>query len=142
MLPSVGRGYVDLDQGVFFRRAPGTAETNKRRPPVRLPPRLLAHMRRWKRLGISAHSVIEFNGSQVECLRRGFSLAVKDAGLDGRVTPHVLRHTAISWAMQGGAEIWDVSAFFGISPQLITSVYGHFHPNSGAGVAKALMRKA
>ena len=54
MGPAIGRGYVDLEQGVLYRRAPGTAETSKRQPPVRLPDRLLAHMRRWGRRGISS----------------------------------------------------------------------------------------
>ena len=51
--PAIGRGYIDLDRGVFHRRAQGARETNKRQPPVRLPDRLLAHMRRWQRLGIA-----------------------------------------------------------------------------------------
>jgi integrase len=38
MEPTQNRGHVDLDQGVFYRRAPGSKQTNKRQPPVRLPP--------------------------------------------------------------------------------------------------------
>jgi integrase len=30
--PTVGRGYVDLDRGVFYRRPPGQRETKKRQP--------------------------------------------------------------------------------------------------------------
>src|SRR5262249_23718744 len=44
LMPTVGRGYVDLDQGVFYRRAIGRRQTKKRQPPVKLPPRLLAHI--------------------------------------------------------------------------------------------------
>jgi hypothetical protein len=47
LMPAVGRGHVDLDAGVFYRRAIGRRQTKKRQPPVKLPPRLLAHMRRW-----------------------------------------------------------------------------------------------
>lgn len=43
---SEGRSYVDLDQGMFYRLAEGSRATKKRQPPVPLPPRLLAHMRR------------------------------------------------------------------------------------------------
>jgi integrase len=142
MGPAIGRPYVDLEAGLFYRRAPGSAETKKRQPPVRLPPRLLAHLERWKRRGLSTNSVIEYAGRPIRRgVDQGFARAVKDASLAGKVTPHTLRHSSISWAMQGGAEIWDVSAFFGISPQLVVKVYGHFHPDAGSGVAKALMRK-
>ena len=34
---AIGRGYVDLDHGVFHRRAQGARETKKRQPPVFLP---------------------------------------------------------------------------------------------------------
>ena len=54
LTPSVGRGYVDTDRGVFYRRRHGARQTKKRQPPVRLPARLLAHLRRWKRLGVPA----------------------------------------------------------------------------------------
>jgi hypothetical protein len=53
-----GRGYVDLERGVFYRRA--IKETDKRQPPVRLPPRLLAHMRRWQRVGASQAAIVEY----------------------------------------------------------------------------------
>ena len=60
--PAIGRGHVDLDRGVFHRRAQGVRETKKRQPPVRLPNRLLAHLRRWHQLGIASHAVVEWNG--------------------------------------------------------------------------------
>jgi hypothetical protein len=50
--PAIGRGHVDLESGLFYRRAPGARETKKRQPTIRLPDRLLAHMRRWERLGL------------------------------------------------------------------------------------------
>jgi integrase len=138
MGPAVGRGYVDLDEGVFYRRPPGTAETKKRQPPVRLPARLLAHLRRWKRRGISLKAVVEFNGEPVKSVRKAFARAVADAKLEGRVGPHVLRHTAITWALQGGAPIWDVAGFFGVSPKVIEDVYGHHCPSRHQAVVDAL----
>lgn len=44
-------GWIDLDHGVFHRRPKGERETKKRKPPVRLPDRLLGHLRRWQRNG-------------------------------------------------------------------------------------------
>jgi hypothetical protein len=36
-MPTIRRGHVDLNRGVFYRRAIGRDETKKRQPPVRLP---------------------------------------------------------------------------------------------------------
>ena len=44
-MPAVGRAFVDLDRGIYYRRKQGAAKTNKRQPPVPIPPRLLAHLR-------------------------------------------------------------------------------------------------
>ena len=76
--PAIGRGYVDLERGVFHRRAKGTAETKKRQPPVRLPERLLAHLRRWQRLGIAKHA----GRGRSEGLRR--DRGPRQVGAEGR----------------------------------------------------------
>ena len=62
-MPNTEGGWVDCRGGVMYRRASGAAETRKRTPPVPVPPRLLAHMRRWERLG--ARWVVEFDGGPV-----------------------------------------------------------------------------
>ena len=46
-----GRGYIDLDQGLWERRGQGVRATKKRQPPIPLPVPLLGHMRRWKKNG-------------------------------------------------------------------------------------------
>lgn len=88
-----GRGYVDLERGVFYRKAAGAKETKKRQPPATLPPRLLAHLRRWARLGKCRSAVVEWKGAPVKRVTKAFNLAVEAAGLKD-VTPHTLRHTA------------------------------------------------
>src|SRR5215467_14919664 len=70
LMPTIGRGYVDLNAGVFYRRAAGARETKKRQPPVRLPPRLLAHLRRWHRRRLAFRSVIEWNGAPVRRINK------------------------------------------------------------------------
>jgi integrase len=47
-LPSVDAGWVDLEQGLIYRKGIGESESSKRRPPVPISPRLAAHLRRWK----------------------------------------------------------------------------------------------
>ncbi len=117
MIPIVGRGHVDLNQGVFYRGAIGRRQTKKRQPPVKLPPRLLAHMRRWARLGFARRAVVEWNGKPVRSVRKGFEAAVRAAKLDADVTPHVLRHTCATWLMQGGVNLWDAAGFLGMTVQ-------------------------
>lgn len=136
--PTVGRGFVNLDQGVFYRRAAGRRETKKRQPPVRLPLRLLAHIRRWERLGLARHAVVEWNGKPVQSVRKAFAAAVKAAGLRADVTPHVLRHTCATWLMQRGVNLWDAAGFLGMTVQQLEQGYGHHHPDYQGDAIAAL----
>lgn len=140
-----GSGYVDLDQGVFYRRQHGRAETNKRQPPARLPRRLLAHMRRWATDRgddtISKNFIVEYNGERIGEVNKGFAAAVVAAGLGPDVTPHILRHTAATWLMQNGADLWDAAGYLGMSVQMLERVYGHHHPDHQSTAVTAITRK-
>ncbi len=135
-----GKGYVDLDAGVFYRKGQGVAATNKRQPTLRIPERLLAHMRRWRDKGISRQAVIEFEGKPVASVKKAFARVAADAGLVG-VSPHVLRHTAITWALQNGADPYAASDLFGVTRDVIERTYGHHHPDHQRGVTEALTRR-
>jgi integrase len=132
-----GRGFVDLDRGVYYRAADGAVESNKRRPTIPIPLRLLAHMRRWRANG--ALHVIEFDGhNPVSSVYLGFMSAVKDAKLKD-VSPHILRHTAASWGMQSGADPFTLGAYLGMTPATLTAVYGHHSPSGLTRVGEALV---
>ncbi len=103
-----GQGFLDLERGVFFRRRGGAKVTKKRQPPVRLPDRLLAHFRRWRRRPeppiaaepgrkISERFAVEFNGKPIGHINKAFRATVKAAKLSPDVIPHCLRHTAATW---------------------------------------------
>jgi integrase len=143
--PAIGRGHVDLERGVFHRLGRGQRETAKRQPPVRLPERLLAHLRRWHRLGIAKHAVIEWNGRSMKSARRAFTTAVRAAGLPttgpDRITPHVLRHTAATWAMQAGGDLWQIAKFLGMTVEMLERVYGHHHPDYQVEAGEAVTSK-
>ncbi|WP_441256050.1 tyrosine-type recombinase/integrase [Tardiphaga sp. 285_C5_N1_2] len=136
--PAVGRGHIDTASGVFYRRRQGARQTNKRQPPVRLPSRLLAHLRRWERLGIAKHAVVEWNGKPVVSVRKSFAAAATAAKIDRHITPHICRHTAATWAMQRGANVWDAAGWLGMSPELLERVYGHHHPDYQHDVAERM----
>ena len=141
LMPTVGRGYVDLDAGVFYRRATGARETKKRQPPVRLPPRLLAHLRRWQRRRLAVRSVVEWNGEPVRRINKAFRSVRQAAGLGADVVPHTLRHTAITWQAQLGVPMHEICGFFGITLEMFDRVYGHHHPDYQANAVNALSRR-
>lgn len=133
-----GRSYIDLERGVFYRLAQGARATKKRQPPAPIPARLLAHMRRWKEMGISKEYPVEYHGQPIKSVKVAMARAVDIAGLEPGVTPHTLRHTAVTWLMQSGVTIWDAASFVGMSAALVERTYGHHHPDYMARAAHAL----
>lgn len=145
LIPTIGRGYVNLETGQFRRLAYGKKTSDKKQPTIDLPPRLLAHMRRWQQLGISTEAVVEYQGAPVVRVSNGWREVVKRAGLatnirELRVTPHTLRHTAISWYLHSGVPPHQVSEFCGVSEQVIKNVYRHHIPGGHDNVLAASNR--
>jgi integrase len=143
-VPAIGRSYVNLEEGVLYRLAQGRKTTNKRQPSVRIPSRLLAHMRRWQRRALIARHFVEFNGQPVASVKTGFKRAVKLAGLsleDGNVSPHTLRHTAATWLMQNGVDSWEAAGYLGMSVETLLRTYGHHHPDHMKGAVEGITRK-
>lgn len=128
--PTIGRSWIDLENGIFYRQAIGRRkQKNKRQTPVRLPPRLLAHLRRWKRKGLSARSVVEWNGDPVKRINKAFRSVRRAAGLGDDVVPHTLRHTCATWMAQCGVPTWEAAGFLGMTETTFIAVYGHHHPD-------------
>jgi integrase len=140
LMPTIGRGWVDTEGGVFYRRADGAKQTKKRQPTIRIPPRLLAHIRRWKRRKLSLRSVVEWNGAPVQRINKAFRSVRKSAGFGAEVVPHTLRHTAITWQAQLGVPVHEICGFFGITLELFERVYGHHHPDYQSNAVNALSR--
>jgi integrase len=140
-----GISFVDLEGGIFNRRAIGKRATTKRQTPVPLPNRLLAHLRRWARLSIGKSHFVEWNGKPVASVKTGFASGVRIAGLDvvtGNVTPYTLRHTAATWLMQRGAPMWQAAGFLGMSEKTLRDTYGHHHPDFLREAADAMPQLA
>lgn len=136
-IPSIDGGWVDLDAGVMHRRGTAQKQTRKRQPPVRLPSKLLAHMRRWRKADAGIAYVIHWGGEPIAKERRAWSRARESAGLGPDVTPHCLRHTAVTWRMQRGLSAWDTGGFVGMSEKMVREVYGHHHPDWQKAAADA-----
>jgi integrase len=123
-LPNTTGGWFDLDADVLYRRPQDAIETNKRRTPSPIPPRLRPHLVRWRKL--STQHVIEYDGKPIASqLRRAWSGAREMAGLSADVTPHVLKHTCATLMLQAGVSTWDVAGVLGTSEAVIRKTYGH-----------------
>ncbi|MEL6235707.1 MAG: site-specific integrase, partial [Pseudomonadota bacterium] len=70
-------------------------------------------------------------------IRKGFARAVERAGLEG-VTPHILKHTAVTWAMQRGMPIERAAEYFSTSPEVLRRVYQAHHPEFTASAASMM----
>jgi integrase len=125
--PALAGGHIDLERSIIFRRGSVERETSKRRPPVRLHERLVAHLSKWKRADSSARlpHVIHYNGARILKMKRAWASVVKEAGLGPDVTPHVLRHSCASWLLWEGRTIWDVAGVIGADASTVERVYGH-----------------
>lgn len=129
LVPMKGRGWLDLENGYFYRLPKGVQETKKRQPTIRIPPRLLAHMRRWRHLGICQNSPIEWNGGPVGRINKAFRTGCELAGLGDDVVPHTLRHTCATWMSQKGVSPDQICSFLGMSKDMYDRVYRHYHPD-------------
>lgn len=146
------QAWVDLEKGMIYRRGREEADkANKRRPVVKLPRRLRAHLARWRRLDLEReariqkdnpdfqlNAVIHHGGDPVGSVKKGFAACVRDAGLSDEITPHWLRHTCATWLMEQGAEMWEAAAFTGMTTAVLEKHYGHHRPDHQAGALKAL----
>lgn len=133
-------GWVDLKHRVLHRRGTAEIETNKRRPKIRIGRKLLAHLKRWRkidrRLNTGPVTVVHWEGQGIEKLRRSWDTACRLAGLDDAVTPHTLRHTRATWMMQRGDDMWKAAGFLGMSVKTLQDTYGHHHPDWQGDVAE------
>jgi integrase len=140
-METLGRGWIDLESGIFHRQALGAARTKKRAPTIRIPPRLLAHIRRWHRLGIAKNAVVEWHGEPVKKINKGFRRARAIAGLSNDVVPHVLRHSCATWLAQRRTPINEICGFLGMTEAVFETTYGHHHPDYQANAVNALSNR-
>ena len=137
-----GRSWVDVERGVFHRHAEGARETNKRQPTVRLAPRLLAHLRRWRRLDEAWGYVVTHEGQPIRTsVKTALGRACGIAGIEGAVTAYTLRHSCASWLVAKGLPTRMIADFLGTGEQMILDHYGHLAPDYQQEAARAIGRK-
>ena len=109
-------------------RMPGRAETNKRRIDAPAHRHLMMFLR-YARRRSNGMFVIEHRGGPIRRVDDAFNNACARAKLKG-VTAHTLKHTCITWLLQDGVSVWDVSGLTATSVDTITKVYGKHIPNA------------
>ncbi|MGF0539270.1 site-specific integrase [Agrobacterium sp. ES01] len=120
-------GWFDLENEILYRRGQGQTQTNKRKTPAPIPENLYPHLRRWHRL--TKVGPVEYMGALIKKEKTGWNRARELAELGEDVTPHIMKHTCITWMLQRGVSFWDVSGFTGTSEKTIRDVYGHHSPH-------------
>jgi integrase len=125
---------IDFHSGVLSRTKSGKAQDKKKRAPkVKLGWRILAHLRRWKRLDgdqkIVCHFMDEWHpgAREVRDPHSAWTKIVAAAGLEG-VTRHTLRHTRATWMAQAGVPLWEAAGFLGMTVKTLEQVYAHHSP--------------
>jgi integrase len=134
--PSKWGGWVDLDVGILHRAPEGEAETRKRKGKARIHFRLLAHLRRWKRLDGDLPWIIHYRGEQPKNIRRAWNTVTRLAGQkhDGQ---HICRHTCATWLLQSGVSYHEASGFLSMSVETLEKTYGHHSPSFQQAAARA-----
>lgn len=123
-------GWVDLEKGIIQFRGAQERQTKKRRGSVRAPRQLHAHLRRWRAVdGDAATHVIEWNGMPIASVKRAWREARERAGLGPEVTPHTLKHTAVTWAFQRGISLEDAADYFDTTAATLEAVYRQHSPD-------------
>jgi integrase len=132
-----GRSFIDLRRGLLLPPE-RVRQGKKRNPPIPLPDRLLAHLRRWHRNG--QRYAVEWNGHQPIKRIYAFKEVARAAGLSDDVVIHTLRHTAASWLMMAGVNVFEASKYLGMSVRTLEQVYGHLRPEHLMDVRAAFSR--
>jgi len=143
-MPEVGRPWMELREedgkrvALFHRKALGAAaKKNKRAPTVRMPDALTAHLWRWHHV-LGQRYVVEWQGKPVGSTKRSFANLVHELGLGDDVVRHSLRHTAVTWGVQAGTDLWELSGYVGMTVEMIERRYGH-HATDHMEEARAAM---
>ena len=57
------------------------------------------------------------------------------------VTPHTLKHTAVTWRMHAGVPMSEAAGFFATSEATLVNVYGHHHPDHMKNAANMVRKR-
>ena len=127
---------VDLQRGRIDFTDPALVETRKRRTVVPIAKETVAALRTAREASETDH-VIEYMGSSVKSIKRAFSEAAARAGVPW-ATPHVLKHSVISWLAEGRISVDRIADMTATHPNTVRRIYRKFSPDYLEDVADLL----
>ena len=155
-LPTLTHPYMNLDAMIYHGRGAAEARTKKRRPPAKIANRLRPHLVRWRRLDAARSAQLRAEGMLAPGeeirfvvhrydngqplagkIRSAWEGILEDAALDDDVVRHTLRHTAATWTMQNGTDMWQAAGWLGMTLEQLQETYGHHHPDFQEEAAQA-----
>ena len=117
---------TDLDRGILDFHDPEMPITKKRRAVTHVAEKdLLLALRDARTLARTPY-VIEFDGARVGNIRKAFERTARRAGLPW-MTPHVVKHSVISWLADDGAPMEKIAEFTQTSPATVRRIYQKFN---------------
>lgn len=132
---------VNLKTGTLDFRNPREQESNKRRGVVNVDEGLTKALQKAKDMAQSDY-VIEFRGKKVESVKTGFSAAAVSAGLaiNGKpwVTPHVCKHSVISWLAEDDWPIEKIADLTATDIPTVRRIYRKMNPDYLSGLRDTL----
>jgi integrase len=130
---------VRFDAGLIDYRVPGRRVTKKARVISHMTPALRRMLLHAKKRARSRH-VIEWAGQRIDRVAKAVNSHADLAGIED-FSPHVLRHTFASWAVQKGVPIYAVGKALGQTVASTTERYAKLAPKDIAAVMEAVRRK-
>jgi integrase len=91
------------------------------------------------RLGDDARYAVEWGGYAVRRVDKTISLIAEEVGL-GHVTPDVLRHTAATWQVQSGTDLFEAGRYLRMIVRTLESTYAHHCPEHLTSARDAYQR--
>jgi integrase len=117
-------GQIDFEDNLIDFNPPGRRQTAKRRPKVAMNKRLRAVLwKAYQERDPKDPYVLPGGGA----IRHAFDTAMGQAGFEW-VTPHVIRHTWITWAFRRGESRYDIADVTGDDPETLEKHYRHNRP--------------
>ena len=119
LLSARGQPYIDF----------GDAVGNKRRPKFAIGHNPLLLNWLYFSTDRSSEYVVTYKGEKIADVKKSLKTVLKLAGVKRRITPHTLKHTAITWMMKANVPVNYIADRVNTSEKVLLKHYGHHRPD-------------
>lgn len=130
------RVLIDQERPAIDFNEPGREITKKRRTATPIGQQLAGELKEFRRLALSSH-VVEYMGKPVKDAKKAWANVAEKAGM-AWLTPHVLKHSAVSWLAQDGYNEDRISDLTATDRATIRRIYRKVNPEHLQDLADAL----